>query len=181
MTDHTSTETPTVSGSTVRPARPVPGAHAVAVMFSHWGHQDSKVDCHSGGGRNDQPYIAVTVGECLTYVYDRGALLSYLRTWERAAEHNTVTRLPVTAATASAHQPGQDFAIACNVVGWQRTTVIQETTPPGVRRLTVTVGAVCVRIYASEALRSHLAAWTRAANLAVIFDDYLDPTHRVRW
>jgi hypothetical protein len=179
MTDHTTIDT--VTDSTLRPVRPVRGAHAVAVTFSAWGYQPGKVDCHSGGGRNDQPYIAVTVGECLTYVYDRGALMSYLQAWQQAAAQNNVTRLPVTAATASAHQPGQDFAIACNVVGWQRTTVIEETTPPGVRRIAVTVGAVCVRIYASEALRCHVAAWTRAADLAVIFDDHLNPTDRVRW
>ncbi len=180
MSDETTT-TQSMTDSTVRPVRPVRGAHAVAGTFRAWGYQPGKVDCHSGGARNDQPYIAVTVGECLTYVYDRGALMSYLRIWQTAAAHNNVTRLPVTAATASAHQPAQDGAIACNVVGWQHTTVVEETTLPGVRRLAVTVGAVCVRVYASEALRCHLAAWTRAADLAVIFDDYLDPAHRVRW
>jgi hypothetical protein len=66
---------------------------------------------HAGGGRNDLPYIAVTVGECLTYVYDRGALMSYLRAWQQAVEHNHVTRMPVITAPGKATTAGQDFAI----------------------------------------------------------------------
>jgi len=42
--------------------RPVQRGHQVAVQFSARGVQRVDVHAHAGGGRGDQPYIAVTVG-----------------------------------------------------------------------------------------------------------------------
>ena len=171
MTDKTTTLG--VTNSTVRTRTPRPhGAHAVAVIFSTWGYQTTAVDCATAGGRDNKPYIAVRVGECLTYAYDRRALMSYLRAWERAAAANGKIRLPAITATAAVQRPGQDFAIVCNATGWQRSTVDEETSETGARRLLVTIGAVHVRVYAAEGLRSHLSAWTRAQDFAAVFDTH---------
>ena len=82
----------TASG-TARP-QPVRGEHAVAVSFDAWGPQEKAVHASGGGGRGDAPYVAVTVGKCLTYAYDRDALGAHLRAWRRAAELNRGLRLP---------------------------------------------------------------------------------------
>jgi hypothetical protein len=56
--------------STIRPQAPMLGAHSVTVAFSVWGTQPTSVMARDGGGPQDRPYIAVSVGDCLTYVYD---------------------------------------------------------------------------------------------------------------
>jgi len=48
--------------------RPVQRGHQVAVQFSAHGVQRVDVHAHASGGRGDQPYIAATVGDCLTYL-----------------------------------------------------------------------------------------------------------------
>ncbi len=97
----TSTHTSATSQTTGAP-RPVQRGHNVAVQFSAWAAQKIQVRASGGGGRNDQPYIAVTVGECLTYVYDRDALTSHLRAWKDAAKQNESLRLPVVAGAPPA-------------------------------------------------------------------------------
>ena len=87
--DTTTSNSPRKTGkppatSTVRPqhlpaAQPGTGAHTVAVSFSAWGPQTFQVRASGGGGRGDSAYVAVTVGDCLTYGYDRDALACHVR------------------------------------------------------------------------------------------------------
>ena len=162
--------------STTGAPRSVQRGHHVAVQFSAWAAQKVQVRASGGGGQGDQPYIAVTVGECLTYVYDRDALTAHLRAWTDAAKQNERLRLPVVAGAppAAALQAGQDMAVVCNSLGKQRHTVTGGTEPEGWGALSVVVGAVTVRVHTSEALRAYLVAWTRAQALAGILDDAED-------
>ena len=154
--------------STARP-RPVRGEHAVAVSFDAWGPQGKAVHASGGGGRGDAPYVAVTVGGCLTYAYDRAALGAHLRAWRRAAELNRGLRLPEQPAP-DAPRGGQDVALLTNASGPLRYTA-HGGVEPGGPVLTVIVGAVTVRVHTTSALASYLAAWTQAEALAGILDD----------
>ncbi len=58
-TKSTTTKNITLAGTAVRP---VQRGHQVAVQFSAYGVQRVDARAHAGGGRGDQPYIAVTVG-----------------------------------------------------------------------------------------------------------------------
>jgi hypothetical protein len=44
------------------------------------------------------PPIAVTVGDCLTYLYDRDALAAHVPAWRETAAHNQSLRLPTAPA-----------------------------------------------------------------------------------
>ena len=162
------TDTPART-STLR-GRPVLGPHTVAVQFGAWGPQRVQVGASGGGGRDDLPYVAVTVGDCLTYVYDRAALASHVRAWQDAAALNRGLRLPEQPVPADAHRhAGQDLALVCTVQGAQRHTVTGAGEPTG-PVLTVVVGAVTVRVHTTTALVSYLTGWTRADALAAILD-----------
>lgn len=157
--------------------QPVPavGSHTVAVQFSAWGPQRYQVHASGGGGRQDLPYIAVAVGDCLTYVYDRAALTCHVQAWRRAADRTQAMRLPtVPAAGAVGRQAGQDLTLVCTVLGPQRTAVTGEVSPDGIGSISVVVGAVTVRALSSEAVRCYLLAWTRAETLGAILDDLPD-------
>jgi len=162
----------TTTSRTAGTPHPVQRGYAVAVSLDAWTAQQVRVLAYGGGdgdSRIDQPYVAVTVGECLTYVYDHEALASHLAAWQRAAKQNTVARLPA-APDRSTHPTGQEMVVLCNTAGRQRHVVTAETDTGGRRALSVVVGAVTVRVHTTEALRCYLHAWTRAAALAGIFD-----------
>lgn len=114
----------------------------------------------------------MTVGQCLTYAYDRDALHSHLQAWTDATRQNTTLRLPMTLPESAQPVALSEFAVVLSVIGPQRSRVIGEPGAQGRGVISVTVGAVTVRVHTSEALRSHLQAWTRAAALAAV----LDPT-----
>jgi hypothetical protein len=153
----------------------VHGAHAVAVAFSAWGSQPSGVTAASEGGRNGLAHVAMRVGDCLTYVYDRAAVRSHLEAWREAAQQNSSVRLPAkTAATASRSRAGQEMALVCNLYGRQWHAVLSEQTVTGNTVITVAVGAVTVRVYTAEALRCYLLAWTQADALGAVFDQISD-------
>ncbi len=145
-TKNTTTTTTTPAGTAVRP---VQRGHQVAVQFSAHGVQRVDARAHASGGHGDQPYIAVTVGDCLSYLYNRDALAAHARAWREAAAHNQSLRVP----TAPAAQ------VAVTVEAGQRARV-----------LSVVVGAVTVRVHSSAALRCYLLAWSRARALAVILE-----------
>ena len=73
---------------------PVRRGHQVTAQFGVWGTQRVQVQASAGGGRGDLPYLAVTVGGCLTYVYDRDGLASHVAAWRDAAGYNQSLRLP---------------------------------------------------------------------------------------
>jgi hypothetical protein len=89
MNDGTTKHGNAPATSTVHNPRPVHVAQAVAVGFSAWGAQPNKVTSSCDGGRDDRAHVAVRVGDCLTYVYDRDALTSHPDAWRAAAQHNT--------------------------------------------------------------------------------------------
>ncbi len=169
------TSTKTTTAKMGRPKTPQYGLATVAVSFSVWGPLRSRVTASGGGGRGDAPYIAVTVGDTVTYVYDRDALRSHLRAWREAVEINNGLRLPAMppahAAAEVAAQAGQDMALIANVSGLQRTHVTGQIDNSGAAVLTVIIGAISVRVFSSEALRSYLRAWTQAEPLAGILAD----------
>ncbi len=157
-TKNTTTTTTTSAGTAVRP---VQRGHQVAVQFSVHGVQRVDVHAHAGGGRGDQPYIAVTVGDCLTYLYDRDALAAHVRAWREAAAHNQSLRLPTAPAAQVAGPDGrQDVTVVCTVFGGQQHAVTVEA-GQRTRVLSVVVGALTVRVHSSAALRCYLLAWSR--------------------
>ncbi len=164
------TTTPTTAAGTA--VRPVQRGHQVAVQFSAWGAQRVDVHAHASGGRGDQPYIAVTVGDCLTYLYDRDALAAHVRAWRDAAAYNQGLRLPTAPAACQVAGPDgrQDVMVVCTVFGAQQHAVTAEPEQGG-RVLSVVVGAVTVRVGSSAALRCYLLAWRRAQALAPILDE----------
>jgi len=167
-TKNTTTTTTTPAGTAVRP---VQRGHQVAVQFSAHGVQRVDVHAHASGGRGDQPYIAVTVGDCLTYLYDRDALAARVRAWRDAAAYNQGLRLPTAPAAQVAGLDGrQDVTVVCTVFGAQQHAVTIEPAQGG-PVLSVVVGAVTVRVHSSAALRCYLLAWNRAQALAVILDE----------
>jgi len=160
------------AGRTVGTPHPVQRGYAVAVSFNAWTAQQVRVLGYGGGDgtdRIDQPYVAVTVGECLTYVYDHEALASHLAAWQDAGKQNAAVRLPA-APDRSTHPSGQEMVVLCNTMGRQRHVVTADTDTAGRRALNVVVGAVTVRVHTTDALLCYLLAWTRAAALAGIFD-----------
>ncbi len=168
-TKNTTTTTTTTSVGTA--VWPVPRGHRVAVQFSAHGVQRVDSRAHASGGRGDQPYIAVTVGDCLTYLYDRDALAAHVRAWREAAAHNQSLRLPTAPAAQVAGPDGrQDVSVVCTVFGGQQHAVTVEA-GQSARVLSVVVGAVTVRVHSSAALRCYLLAWNRARALAVILDE----------
>jgi len=163
----TTTTSTTSAGTAVRP---VQRGHQVAVQFSAHGVQRVDARAHAGGGRGDQPYIAVTVGDCLSYLYDRDALAAYVRAWREAATHNQSLRLPTAPAAQVAGPDGrQDVSVVCTVFGGQQHAVTVEA-GQSARVLSVVVGAVTVWVHSSAALRCYLLAWNRAQALAVILE-----------
>jgi len=149
-TKNTTTKNTTPAGTA---ARPVQRGHQVAVQFSAHGVQRVDARAHSSGGRGDQPYIAVTVGDCLTYLYDRDALAAHVRAWREAAAHNQSLRLPTApAAQVAGPDERQDVSVVCTVFGAQQHAVTVEA-GQSARVLSVVVGAVTVRVHSSAALR----------------------------
>ena len=172
-TKHTTTKSTTTATTTAAgtAARPVQRGHQVAVQFSAHGVQRVDVHAHASGGRGDQPYIAVTVGDCLSYLYDRDALAAHVRAWREAAAHNQSLRLPTASAAQIAGPDGrQDVSVVCTVFGAQQHAVTVEAGQRA-RVLNVVVGAVTVWVHSSAALRCYLLAWSRAQALAVILDE----------
>jgi len=169
-TKSTTTTTTTSAGTAVRP---VQRGHQVAVQFSAHGVQrvDARAHARGGrGGRGGQRYIAVTVGDCLSYLYDRDALAGHVRAWREGAAHNQSLRLPTAPAAQLAGPDGrQDVTVVCTVFGAQQHAV---TGQAGQRTqvLSVVVGAVTVWVHSSAALRCYLLAWNRAQALAVILE-----------
>jgi hypothetical protein len=146
----------------------------VAVQFDVWGPQHVRVRASSGGGRGGgRPYLAVTVGECLTYVYDSDAFVSYLSAWRQAAALNRAVRLPEFGPLREQQQAfahGVDFAVGANVTGEQHTAVVATTQATGRQVLTVVVGGVTVRVHTTTALLSYVAGWTRAETARAILE-----------
>ena len=171
-TKNTTTTTTTKNITSVGTAvRPVQRGHQVAVQFSAYGVQRVDVHAHASGGRGDQPYIAVIVGDCLTYLYDRDALAAHVRAWRDAAAHNQSLRLPTAPAAQVAGLDGrQDVTVVCTVFGGQQHAVTVQA-GQRTRVLSVVVGAVTVWVLSSAALRCYLLAWSRARALAVILDE----------
>ncbi|BEP13913.1 hypothetical protein acdb102_22240 [Acidothermaceae bacterium B102] len=163
-------DTRTNPSSTIRPQAPVLGAHSVWVAFSVWGAQPASVTARDGGGPQDRPYLAVSVGDCLSYVYDRDALFSYVNAWREAARQAASVLLPPVGLAAGSHQVGQGTSVLTNVVGPQRYSVVAETSVQGTPVLAVRVGALTVRVHAAPALRSYLTTWNRAESLATVLD-----------
>ncbi len=167
-TKNTTTKNITSAGTAVRP---VQRGHQVAVQFSAHGVQRVDARAHAGGGRGDQPYIAVTVGDCLTYLYDRAALAGHVRAWREAAAHNQSLRLPTAPAAQVAGPDGrQDVSVVCTVFGGQQHAVTVEV-GQRTRVLSVVVGAITVWVHSSAALRCYLLAWSRAQALAAVLDE----------
>ena len=167
-TKNTTTKNTTLAGTVVRP---VQRGHQVAVQFSAHGVQRVDVHAHASGGRGDQPYITVTVGDCLSNHNDRDALAAHVRAWREAAAHNQSLRLPTAPAAQVAGPDGrQDVSVVCTVFGAQQHAVTVEA-GQSARVLSVRVGAVTVRVHSSAALRCYLLAWNRAQALAVILDE----------
>ena len=140
------------------------------MAFSVWGAQPTSVTAKDGGGIQDKPYIAVVVGDCLTYVYDRDALFSHLQAWREAAAQNTILRLPTAPVAAASGGVRQDTSVVTNVFGHQRYAVIGETSVQGNPVLSVQVGALTVRVHTASALRCYLTAWNRAQSFAPVLD-----------
>ena len=172
MTSTTKNTTTKNTSPAAAAVRPVQRGHQVAVQFSAHGVQRVDVHAHASGGRGDQPYIAVTVGDCLTYLYDRNALAAHVRAWRDAAAYNQGLRLPTAPAAPQVAGPDgrQDVSVVCTVFGAQQHAVTVEA-GQSARVLNVKVGAVTVRVHSSAALRSYLLAWSRAQALAVILDE----------
>ncbi len=147
-------------------ARPAYGEHVVVVRFAAWGPQDRSVKASSGGGRGGAPYIAVQVGACLTYAYDRAAVRSHLEAWQQAEKVNRSVRLPeFLPATATRRHAGEDLTVLCNVSAAQHFAVTSSIGADRRPVITVTVGAMTVDAHTTTALRSHLTAWRRACTV----------------
>ena len=160
MTSTTKTTTTTTTTPAGTAVRPVQHGHQVAVQFSAHGVQRVDARAHASGGHGDQPYIAVTVGDCLSYLYNRDALAAHVRAWREAAAHNQSLRLPTAPAAQVAGPDGrQDVGVVCTVFGGHA------------RVLSVVVGAVTVWVHSSAALRCYPLAWNRAQALAMILDE----------
>jgi hypothetical protein len=160
LASNTSTSISTQPTKT-RPSR----AHDVAVQFDVWGPQHVMVRASSGGSRGGRPYVAVTVGECLTYVYDHDALVSYLSAWREAAALNRTVRLSEFGPLREQQQAfahGAAFGVVANITGEQHTAVVASTEATGRQVLTVIVGGVAVRVHTTTALLSYVNGWTRA-------------------
>ncbi len=112
----------------------------------------------------------MTVGECLTYVYDREALATHRQAWQDASRQNQSVRLPAVPPAAPTVGAGQDLAVVCKAVGGQRYAVTGEV-EGGRGVVTVVVGAVTVRVPQPRGAALLLLAWTRAEALAGILDD----------
>lgn len=153
------------------PGRAVAPVQDTAVRFSVWGPQPTTVRASSGGGRDEAPYLSVTVGNCLTYAYDTAAADCYLAAWTEAVHIARSLRLPeqppLTGQRTST--PGQDFAVACTVRGQQHTSVHGHVTT-GRPTLTVAVGSVTVQVHTASAAVSYLAAWNRAATATALLE-----------
>jgi len=105
-------------------ARPLPGPQSVTASFSVWEAQQVRVVANGGGGPQDQPYIAVTVGDALTYVYDQDGLACHVTAWRDAARHNETLRLPVRPSAAP--KARHELTVLCHTVGHQRLSVVAE-------------------------------------------------------
>jgi hypothetical protein len=171
MSTSTSTaDTGTSSRSSA--VRSAHGEHVVVVRFAAWGPQDSSIRASSGGGRGGAPYIAVQVGACLTYAYDRAAVRSHLEAWQQAEKVNRSVRLPeFLPATASRRHAGEDLTVLCNISAAQHFAVTSNIGPDRRPVITVIVGAVTVDAHTTTALRSHLAAWRRAWTVTELLQD----------
>ncbi|BEP13988.1 hypothetical protein acdb102_22990 [Acidothermaceae bacterium B102] len=156
--------------STVREQAPALGAHWVSVVFSVWGVQPCSVIARDGGGPRDRPYLAVSVGDSLTYVYDRDALFSHVSAWQEAARQAATFRLATNGVSADPHTLGQGTSVLTNVMGPQRHSVVAETSPQGAPLLAVRVGSLTVRVHSVPALRCYLNTWQRADALAAVLD-----------
>jgi len=172
----------TGKASSVSQRRPAP-AQDVSVTVQVWGPQRYQVRASSGGGRGGRPYVAVTVGACLTYVYDAAALATFLAAWTRAEQANRSVRLPDFAPPSRTRgnlaPPGQqpdpeDLAVVHTVQADLVHSVLVDTDDLGRPVLTVTVGAVRVQVHTTTALRSDLAAWTQAGTVRVLLPDSRD-------
>ncbi len=153
MTSTTKTTTTTATSPVGTAVRSVQRGHQVAVQFSAHGVQRVDAHAHASGDRGDQRYIAVTVGDCLTYLYDRDALAAHVRAWREAAAHNQSLRLPTApAAQVAGPDGGQDVTVVCTVFGAQQHAVTVEA-GQSARVLSVVVGAVTVWVHSSAALR----------------------------
>jgi hypothetical protein len=123
-TKSTTIKNSTSAGTAVRPVR---RGHQVAVQFSAHGVQRVDARAYAGGGHGDQRYVAVTVGDCLSYLYDRDALAAHVRAWREAAAHNQSLRLPTAPAAQLAGPDGrQDVTVVCTVFGAQQHAVTVE-------------------------------------------------------
>jgi len=155
----------------------------VSVTVQAWGPQRHQVRASSGGGRGGRPYVAVTVGACLTYVYDAAALATFLAAWTRAQQANRSVRLPEFAPPSRTrgevvptgqHPDPEDLAVVHTVQADPVHSVLGGTDDLGSPVLTVTVGAVRVQVHTTTALRSYLAAWTQAGTVRVLLPDSRD-------
>lgn len=136
-----------------------------------WGPQHISVQASSGGGRDGRPYLAVAVGNSLTWAYDRAALKSYVSAWREAAQANQAVRLQEFApGSGQGAHDGEDLAVGCTVTSAQPYKVTATVGTGGRPVITVTVGAVTVAVHTTSALLSHLHAWTRAATAAGLLD-----------
>jgi len=170
----TSTNTTTEQSTeqaTRRVGQQVRRAHAAAIQFGVWGPQNMRVQASRGGGREGLPYVAVTIGDCLTYVYDRDALASYLGAWREAARVNRAMRLGEFGPLRQEQREfacGEDFAVVCNVTGERHTSVSARVEASGRPVMTVIVGAVTTTVHTTTALRSYVEAWTLASKSRAI-------------
>lgn len=127
----------------------------------------------SGGGRDGAPYLAVTIGDCLTYAYDAAAVESYRGAWAEAVHIARTRRLPEHPTTPGQRlaPPGEDFAVACTVRGAQDVSVHGHTPAGGRPVIAVAVGSVTVHVHTGSAAASCLHAWTRAATVTALLED----------
>ncbi len=178
-TNSTAADTSGTSAAQAGPARArdshrqVREAHELRVQVEVWGTQDSAVHASSGGGRGGRPYLAVTVGQCLTYVYDFDALSCHLQTWREAAKLNRTVRLGEFGPSPAAQQAfaqGQDLTVVSHVTGGQPVTVHANTRASGRPVLIVTVGAVTIAVHTTTALTAYLHTWTRAGTAQEILE-----------
>ena len=145
MTTSTSTSTTSTTGSrtstdstttdsTVRSGLRA-GEQVVAVQFGAWGPQEVTVNASSGGGRGGAPYVAVGVGACLTYAYDRAAVTSHVVAWRDAEQVNRSVQLPdfapATATLATRPAPTPQPRLARLGDGRSHLTTGSTTTSAG--------------------------------------------------
>lgn len=157
--------TVSIGGRRRGPGGPIMAAtvHTVTVEFSMWGPEDGIVQASSGGGRGGRPYLVVTVGPCLTYLYAVVALDCYLAAWREAATVARAVRLTdLRPAGADRRHLGEDLGVVCTVEERQTYNVTSSTDAKGRAAVHVRVGAVTVHAHTLSAVRSHLAAWVQA-------------------